>query len=285
VIAWKPLHSFDADSLVEARIQLHYAAQLVAAATADLLAATDDASHTSLRYEWRLGALCSLAITTDALAARRFALRFDDFSLALLDGDDRVIERLRLDGLRFGEGADWVEAMVQTWIEPDHRLQISLPQALPMHPLREQATFQSPAFETLATLRDCYHNALVVLQRISAGRSDASIIRIWPYRFDAAVLFSLSDPDETLNPRSVNVGMSPGDAQSQVPYFYVAPRPAPERERLPYTAPPGAWTADPWFGALLKLGEIADIEASRQADAVTHFLHDNLATSEYLLLP
>ena len=51
--------------------------------------------------------------------------------------------------------------------------------------------------------------------------------------------------------RSVGVGMSPGDAGTNEPYFYVSPWPYP-RDPSPPELPHGAvWQREGWFGAVL----------------------------------
>jgi hypothetical protein len=55
--------------------------------------------------------------------------------------------------------------------------------------------------------------------------------------------------------RSINVGMSPGDAAMPAPYFYVTPWPRPECGPPPPPAA-GHWHTGGWFGAVLEADRI-----------------------------
>lgn len=82
-----------------------------------------------------------------------------------------------------------------------------------------KASNHGAAFRTLGAWYDATHQALVSLRARFGHRVVLSPEpRCWPHHFDLAVLFSLEagDPETA---RSIVVGVSPGDASFNMPYF------------------------------------------------------------------
>src|SRR5262245_50927356 len=101
--AWLPLGTIAPTALVEARSDLHWAAQLVSAPGSTLLPAAADASHTNLEWLPRSSLLAGHLID-----GRRAALRFADLALVVLDGDEDVVVERSLIDASFAEALRWL---------------------------------------------------------------------------------------------------------------------------------------------------------------------------------
>ena len=83
-LQWEKLGKPAPTELVDARLQLHWAAQIPAAVGNTLVRPASDFSHTALSWDGRAGAL-----VTDLLAGDTFmyaGLRTSDLPLLILDG-------------------------------------------------------------------------------------------------------------------------------------------------------------------------------------------------------
>ncbi len=77
---WQAIAKISSDELVESRLQLHYAIQLIAATGAALAEPLPDYSHTSLAWHPVLEVFVGSAIR----AARPFQVALDPVSLTLI---------------------------------------------------------------------------------------------------------------------------------------------------------------------------------------------------------
>jgi len=231
-VTWEPLTL--KRPLTNARIALHWAAQIPSAAGATLIAPREDSSHTSLT--WDRGSLAS---------ENGASLRFEDFTIAFRD------VRIPLEGLLLETAiAKLAAAMNVPKLErPAHDL--------PDHPVGKGSPFQRPDPSELAELARWYSNAHAVL-------SDRGTVRVWPHHFDIAVLLELGDG------KTIGVGMSPGDSSYDEPYFYVTPWPHPEMNVTLPDVTPGQWHMIGWYGAVLRAKKLLSIH-DHQREAVQQF--------------
>ena len=101
---WVRLGEVPPGSLVDARLQLHHAAQIVVSAAISYIPARSDDSHTALTWSSRQRALTSEPIT----AARdlRIAIRLEDLMLQALDKDGVATKSFALPGRTVADG-EW----------------------------------------------------------------------------------------------------------------------------------------------------------------------------------
>jgi hypothetical protein len=238
-------------SLVNARLELHYAAQIVSAAGSTLIPAKEDASHTNLG--WKDG----------ALHGHRAALRFAD--LAIVAGDDV----LPLAGKTLDEGTQWLADRldVATLTRPLHDL--------PAHPIATGAAFTGDDAPARGEIAQWVAMADAVLRTIASENEPASPVRLWPHHFDIATLLSLGES------RTIGVGLSTGDASYDEPYFYVTPWPYPERGLTLPSLPAGHWHVKGWTGAVLLGSELA--RNASQELAALEMLRAAIAGSRVIL--
>src|SRR5438270_12053367 len=84
---WRPIEARRAQQLVDARLQLHHAAQLVAGLGISYLPKRDDDSHTNLEWLPAFSALASNPVGVDEF---RLAIRPRNLNLIALVGDSEV---------------------------------------------------------------------------------------------------------------------------------------------------------------------------------------------------
>jgi hypothetical protein len=266
-----PLHP----GFAEARAAAHCAAQLVAAAGATLGQHRADDSHTSL--EWRDGpqALAGVTISRADRAARA-ALRPVDLSLQVWDGTGQVAA-LSLERRTMSDALDWLADALARALDLATAPLARPQQPLSAHPVARGGPFDPVDRDAGAQLAGWFAGADRLLQALAAAVPEASAVRCWPHHLDIATLIAL-DPAGTpaATARSVGVGLSPGDASYDQPYWYVTPWPYPRTEQLPALAL-GHWHTHGWAGAVLPAAAITG------GDEIAAFLAAAVASGRRLL--
>ena len=259
---WGALGATPPTALVDARLLAHHAVQWpTKAARANLSAAAND-SHSSLRWDGRLGALLSQPLPTRS-GELRLGVRLAGLRLILVRAG-RMDGEFALDGRTDAEAGDWVNAVLEAaGLAPAGA--VKLPYAIEDHAVGAGAPYegrtQAAALEELARW---YHASSVVLEEIRAQlralRPGPGPVRCWPHHFDIATLVGLESGDPE-HARSIGVGLSPGDNFYPQPYVYLSPWPALKPEGLPALPRPGHWHTQDFTGAvasgdaILRLGD------------------------------
>ncbi len=276
-IPWQRLPWPDA-AFYDARVEVHHALQPAAAVGAALIAPETDLSHTSFSWSATLGALVGQR-TPDGLRA---GLALADLRLILVDDEARVRRELDLVGRTRDEAYRWLaSALRELHGAPLARAPQVPSHELPAHPTAEGAAFADRAH--YPALARWYANADRALRRIAARQAGASPVRCWPHHFDIATLIALDDADDREVARSIGVGMTPGDAGTPEPYWYVTPWPYPASPTLPPLAAGGSWATDGWLGALLPASAMTMDDAAGQRRQVDGFLEAGVAACRALL--
>ena len=268
---WQQLGGVTPTALAEARINLHYAAQIVSGVGRTWAPKRDDDSHTNLGWRSDLGGLVSRSAQQQpALSA---GLDFSGLQLLLLDDGNRTVAERSLADTTLDHGYRWLQReLAQRWgsetgdVAPLHY-------DMPDHELGRGAVFRRETPEAFAELARWFGNASTVLERVREEHG-SSPVRCWPHHFDLATLISLGDD------RSIGVGLTPGDESCAEPYFYVGPWPHPTPARWPELAA-GSWHTDGFVAAVLTGSEL--VAALNQAKALDAFLDSAIEASRTLL--
>lgn len=257
---WQALGGATPGALEDARLQLHHAVQVVVSAPISFLSPRPDDSHTSLEWLPELQGLATRALPGSE--GLRFGLRPGDLTLFASGARHFVRSSLSLHGRTVAEALDWLrEELRQAGLDP-RRLTTDKHYAIPVHPLADGAAFDAAPAESFTELARCYQDGWIVAARVSREHAGASEPRCWPHHFDIATLVALPLASRG-TPRTIGVGLSPGDASYAEPYFYVAPYPRPPREALPPLGI-GHWHSDDWVGAVLAMSNV--VQASRDPE-------------------
>jgi hypothetical protein len=258
VSAWRALRPETARSLIDARLQLHHAAQLATALGISYLPKQPDDSHTNLEWIGTLSALASNAVAGSG--AVRIGISVAPLSLLLIV-DDGPRANLGLDGRTISEASEWARAHLATLSLDGAKYTLAKHYTIPHHAVDDGAPFDTSdtaAFEQLAAW---YSDAWIVLEEFVAKMPHASPVRCWPHHFDIATLIEFG-PGKT-----VSLGMEPGDVYYSEPYYYAStsPRPRADLERPPL-AGNGRWHTHEWIGAVLVASDIGEMEQRAQIE-------------------
>lgn len=217
--------------VVDARLQLHWAAQAAAGVGRTLLPPQEDYSHHSFTWSDERDALLQGVVD----GRYRSGLRPRDCALLFIQGDD--VDAYPLAGHTLDDGFRFLEERVGSRLARPE-------EPLPDHPVAHGVKF-APDAADLARIAAGFAEANRQLERVRAAHREASPVRLWPHHFDIATLLSFGDG------RTIGTGWLAGDALYPEPYWYVTPWPYPGPSTLPPLSA-GAWHTEGWVGAVLR---------------------------------
>jgi hypothetical protein len=220
-------------ALVPARLELHYAAQIVAAAADAWLPERADDGHTAMT--WKTPILLGESSPTEVT----IGIRAVDFAvIAYKNGEPSTYP---LAGKTLAEAMAWADQQFGT-----PRGIAMRDYDLPTSPLAIGGHFVGHEPE-LAELARWYDIGFAVLSTVV----EPTELRVWPHHFDLGAIIVLDDA------RQIGIGLSPGDRYYAEPYFYVTPHPL-DKTPLPALAGGGIWRTDEWTGAVLTASAAGD---------------------------
>ena len=227
------MQTIDPTSLVAARLELHYAAQVVAACADAWLPERADDGHTAM--EWNSPRLVGRHSPSEVT----IAVRAIDFAIVAtsLNGE----ATFALAGKTLAEAMAWADAQFG---EP--RGVAMRGYDMPASPLAIGGRFVGHEPE-LAALARWYDTGQTVLSAALAREPRKTELLVWPHHFDLGSIVYI-DPDDDV--RQMGVGLSPGDRYYAEPYFYITPSPL-STKQLPPLAGGGFWRTEGWTGAIL----------------------------------
>ena len=273
-MSWNDIPSFDEKQLKNARLQLHHAAQIPAIIARSFLGEHHEDAHANLGWAQEINALVSRPIPGPSGNAF-IALQFQHAGILILE--ESFSTHIPL------EGNNWnslFNEVVDTLAERGFdKAKVSLEQPY-KNDLPEFDTYENDfnldkleAFETLGAY---FANTNALLAEILADSTEASEIRCWPHHFDIASLLDLGDG------KSIGMGMSPGDASSPLPYYYVNMWPYPDTEKVSLPAlSAGKWNTEGWVGTLLNAEAFAG--KSDQKDIIRTFIQESVSAARALI--
>jgi len=269
-VIWKTLDAVAPSQLVDARLQLHHAAQIVASAGVTFLSPEPDDSHPNLGWDEPLGALMGHSLPG---ADAKVGLRVADLSLLLVNKCGEVSDDFTLDGRRLDDGYAWLAgATASAGAELPSAGITRAAYEIPNHPTGSGEAFSCKSQEDFAELARWFANGHHALVELAARVPGASDVRCWPHHFDLGSLAVLATgPDGTLA-KSIGLGLSPGDDGYAEPYWYVSPWPYPEPNVLPSLASGGHWHTEGYTSAVLTGSDLAEGSPEKQGDRLHAFL-------------
>ncbi len=271
----------DRTQLAKTRIELHYAIQPLAAASLALVKAETDFSPMALYWDDNLGFITQ---SIPSIQYCRIALDPITLSLEIVGDRDRVISIFALSDRTLSEAFDWLRTVIKGLGGTEIITPISYPvDDFPSSDLAHIGTF-SRQFST-SNLVDYYASANQVLHSLTQSEPLASPVRIWPHHFDIATLITLPNQEDR-DTLTIGVGLSPGDASYEEPYWYVTPYPYPEnRDNLPILDGNGTWHTSHWVGAVLTASQFASSTTSPTSniEQIKTFLNSAIAACKVLL--
>ncbi len=252
--------------LLDARIQLHYAAQIVAAPGVTFGEKQADFSHTALQWNPQHRLLMGAEIAEPK--GFQVGLGIVDLALVVFDERGRKVDETSLDNMSIDEGLQWLEDVLKNRLGRDGKWKLELPQhELPEHSVGGGGLLRFRPVRAFDEFDKLFGDAFGYLTQFAKRTDDASPAYTWPHHFDTAVLLqitncdasdeaSMNDKSGGENQQTIGVGFSPGDDSYDAPYWYVTPWPYPSPNNLPDTVSPGRWHTTNWVGAVLPVEEL-----------------------------
>jgi len=266
---WRPLRGIEPRRLSAARLQAHYAVQWLARAARGYVPAQPDDSHTNLGWDDALDGFATHPMKNDV----RLGLNIARLELVMLGG--RSAPAFGLTGQTDAAARRWLGERLAAIGLDAGRLDAPPPYAMPEHAVAAGAAYDAAAAaDALTELAAWFANASHTLDGIRTAMSRrgfaASAVRCWPHHFDIATL-ALLDASGADHARSVNAGMSPGDASYDEPYFYVSPYPYPDATKLPALPSLGHWHTQGFTAAVAPASRILTArEREAETEALLH---------------
>ena len=277
---WETLGAVEPHDLVEARQQLHRAAQAVAAVGKQLLPHQPDFGEQSLT--WMAGPRVLAQGLVDGPRPFHAAIRLAQPALLLLDEDCEILSRMPIEGRTLDEAYEWVRQEVEALLGRPLEKPLERPEGLPEHPVATGAPFALAGSAAPAELERYYAGADRLLRGLRERNPGASPVRCWPHHFDLATLILLDPETDPEKARSIGVGLSPGDEGRPEPYFYVLPWPRPTGD-LP-ALDGGRWNTEGWVGAVLEAADFTTAGSNgAQRGRIERFLNSAVQACRQLL--
>ncbi len=269
-IQWRPLGAHDPKDMEDARLQAHWASQIVCAAARTFKTPASDDSHTNLGWDAAAGAL--QGHRTDAGKPFQTALQPGDLALMFFDDAGAAREELALSGLTMDDAYAWLAKIIAAhgggsapFDKPDYEM--------PDHPVARGAAFSRQPPQAFAELANWFANADSLIRAFTAGIEGASPVRCWPHHFDIASLITLDPGADPEQARSIGIGLSPGDEGCSEPYWYVNMWPYPPADTPAPHLPYGMWRTEGWPGGMLTASALlAAGPAEKQAERAAAFV-------------
>jgi hypothetical protein len=262
-----PLDSALAQRITDARLQTHHAAQLATAIGISFLPSRADDSHTNLGWVPQIGALASHPVMT----AQPFhlALRVADLTLLLVDESFAIVEAYPLHLKTVAAAADWIRIQIAARGADETRFTLDKHYTIPAHAVGTGAAFDianTVAFDQLSRWFGAANELLNDVRQQHIG----DVVRCWPHHFDIATLLDVGAG------ATIGVGMEPGDAYYDEPYYYVNKHPQPAGPPGVMLAGKGHWHEHEWIGAVLSG---SDVNSQDQRAQIQSFLKSAIAAS------
>lgn len=269
---WKTL-SRDPDRLTDAVLELHHAAQVVAAAGQAFAEPADDDGHRTLTWDRHMDILVGAAWAP----GYPFRVSLDPvrYDLAIHERDGTVLGSFALGGRTLADAYGWLEDAVRTYTGGARAARVEAPDfRIPDHPVGEGRSFSLERTQERTDVAGLFRAAFSVLEELTSDRPDAAPVRLWPHHFDVGTVLPLPEPSGPDPARTVGVGMAPMGGGHETWYWYV--NTWPPLEAPPSGAPPhgGVWHMDGWSGAALPAAAVRD----EGRPAVTRFLAEAVAS-------
>ncbi|NNM31954.1 MAG: hypothetical protein HKO53_02760 [Gemmatimonadetes bacterium] len=241
-MGWAKLGGANAADVIDTRLVVHWAAQVVASVGAAHIPPQADDSHRNLGWSPTHRAL----LGHPSPAGLQVGIRPEPFALLVVGPSGAIAEEIALPGLTLDAAFQRVREAIAFHGGKDAEL--ARPEYdLPPHPVADGAEF--PALAAGDELARWFAGADHLLEKVRAEHHAASV-RCWPHHFDLATLITLEASGDAEKSKTVGVGMTPGDSGYPDPYWYVTPWPYPEDPKLG-DLPRGHWHTEGWVGAVL----------------------------------
>ena len=264
----------DQAKLVEARIQLLHAVQTIPSVGRAFLEHKKDDSHTNMGWDIKEQAFVGHMVRAENHSVQ-IGVCVSNPAVLFYHHGDESIDRLALDGVKLKNVHTWLgENLTESGLDTS-KISWKPGFEIPSHGVLdsdEAFSFSSLAAAT-AALAAWFGNSFEFM-RVVGERESFNEPRCWPHHFDVGIVkgYGKNDTDEEL---WIGIGLSPGDENYPMPYYYTSPYPGGQAATLPALACGGKWHTDGFISAVLHAADI--IEAQDQCRLVAAYLEESIA--------
>lgn len=272
---WKEFASSDFQKLGKTRDQYHHAIQIVSLIGRRFIP-EEDKNRAALNWVPGLFRLAGQWVKGET--SFRSSLGFNSFTLFFVDEKGNTITSFDLNGKTYVQGMVWLEEQLAKQKLKATNLQIKLPYKIPPYPTTNGASFDVDP-EMALELGKYYHNSYILIRELKQEFEIKDTIHAWAKDFDQTLTLVIKDSGDPETSSRIALGMSPGDGNFHMPYFYVSTWPFTEVEKCKKLANGALWVSDEWTGAVLKAESLF---AGDQKAIANQFYHE--ATSQLVKL-
>ena len=268
---WMTLGGTAPAALADARVQLHWAAQVLSACADRWIESRADDSHTTMEWDGARGAL----VGQPAASGARLALRIADCTL-IGRGE------LPLTGRTLAEAMAWGDGELAAAAGEAPRGATARAYDMPPHPVASGAPL-SPDPAALAELARWYADGDLLLRDLAGREEGATPVRCWPHHFDIAAIVYLDRDRPPASARQIGFGLSPGDHYYGEPYFYLTPWPIEVDVTFPPLPSGGRWHRTGFTGAVLLAGDLLQGPPDGQLERAQAWFAAALSVGRHLI--
>ncbi len=256
ITSWHKLGGVHPAKLADARLELHYAVQLVSSIGQCLLEPRSDDSHGWMAWDERTGSLVSATVEGNKKVCCR--LDFRKLTLYLMDSDgdpdDNPLSSFPLHEKTFFDAYNWLSNSLQELGLDGGKLRVDI-MNLPDHPIRSGGKFTVDLMKWgLNELALYFSNADSLFKGTRELFPNASEVQCRPQTLDIGITIPLENEGEG-EKKIFHAGLSAGTGEFPEPHFYSYVLPYPPAESLPPLRF-GFRHTEGWIGAFLKASSI-----------------------------
>lgn len=281
---WEPIGQSPIERLVDARLELHHALQLVVSAAISHLPRVADDSHTNLGWHEESRALLTHELPVPG-GAVRVGIRPIDCTIVVRDERNGQVSDVPLRGRTVADAErNLVERLGQYGLD-EMRWESRKHYTIPHHDVATGARFAADAGGAHAELDRLFHNAHELASAVARETPGGAPPRCWPHHFDLATLIALPARGTKAAP-TIGVGVEPGDETYAEPYVYVGPSPHPPVSALRPLGAGGHWHTTGWVGAVLTRDALRSLDGDdsrSQGARVLWFVREAIEASRVAL--
>lgn len=279
---WHDLEALDDATLTEARLQLHWAAQVVAAIGYTHIPPADDDSQSNMGWVDGMQLLAGRYMEFDPPIFASLSPR--GLRLGLHDAGGDAVRPIEVEGRTLDEIHEAMEKEIHAMAGGIERTLNRPEYDLPDHPVAHGERFGGADAQALEMLGRWFHDANLVLRDLRAKTPSTTMPRVWPHHFDMGSLIDLDATEDADPRRQIGLGLSPGDASDPQPYWYVAPYPRPEQGSPPEVEGGGRWTTEGFTGYKLAAADLL-AGGEGQEERARAFVASAVAACREMLAP
>lgn len=281
---WSFLEHRPIEVIREETLTTHHAAQYIAMVGKYLVEAQYDDSHTTMEWFPDLSAYLGNWIKGEKLV--RVGFKQDEHKLIVLSNEFATLAELEIEGKVKNDVFDWLYHTLSGHVKHIELLKKELHYSVPAHPTDQGEPFRFHDRDIRETLCKYRSNAQWIITYFAKNHAASNNPHVWPHHFDTGCLIPVNFSLDNFPVKSYSLGLAIPDDMVDDYYFYVSSWK--QDGDIDYAHLPelkyGQWFTQNWKGAVLPVGEIANLPTEEdQLMATIRFFETAIRTTLKLL--